>query len=217
MFKKVSELLESKAITQEVAEALDGEIGNALTKLRDENKTLRTEKEGLSKNYDEILKSKSSLEEQLSGIDEKIAQAKKDGESSKVKELEAERAKHSELSTSLENLQKANQKLTIDSGVSKGLSGFDVIDSEVVSTVLRQNVSMGEDGQLRYKNGETELSVEDGFKDFFENKPHLLKAKGEGGSGAGGGGGSGNIPKQDFGGSTETRIAAIEKMIASKK
>ena len=214
MFKKVSDLLESKEITKEAAEVLDSEIGSALTKLRDENKTLRTEKEDLSRNYDEILTAKKGLDVQLSGLDEKIAQAKKDGEGSIVKELEAERAKQSDLVANFENLQKANRSLTIDSGVQRALSSFDVIDTDVVSVVLKQSVTLDDAGKLQYGDG---MSVEEGFKTFFDAKPHLLKAQGNPGSGAGNNGGSGNVPKQNFGGTSSERTASIQAMIDANK
>ena len=211
MFKKVSELLESNTISKEAAEAIDNEITVALGALRDENKTLRQAKDDLSKNYDEILKSKGDLDTQLAGLDDKIAQAKKDGQTEIAKQLEDEKTSKVDLQKSLEALQKANTGLTLDSAVAKQLDQFDIKkeDRELVGFRLRANVSM-DDGKVVYTDGNNTSSIEDGFKGYFESNQSRLNPKGEGdGSGSKGGGGGGNIDTKD--------MTASQKMEAGRK
>lgn len=213
MIKIVKELLESGAITQAVADQLTGEWTSHTKVLNDENKALRTEKEDLSKNYEKVLESKTQLDEQLAGLDDKIAQAKLDGKTEIATELEAERASKQELQTSLHSLQEANQGLKIETGVQKALAEFDMIDADVVATVVKQNVTIGENGELAYKSGDATLPLGEGVKAFFEAKPNLLKAQGDGGSGNDNNNNSGNTGKADLGGNTGERVSSIQKMI----
>lgn len=217
MIKKVKELLESGAITQEVADQLNNEWTTHTKVLNDEAKTLRTEKQQLSDQYEEVVKKSGDLESQVSTLDEKIKQAKQDGHNEVAKELEAERTSKQELHESFMNLEKTNSKLKIENGVQKALGDYDVLDSDVVSTYVKQNVIIGEDGKIGYKNtDESVVSLEDGIKSFFESKPTLLKAVGGSGSGANdnNNNGSGANTKLDFGGDSKERKGAIEKMIA---
>ena len=217
MFKKLAALVESKEVTQEIAEALDSEISVALKTLRDENKAIRTEKEDLSKNYDEILKSKNGLDEQVKGLDEKIAKAKKEGHDEVVAQLEDERASKAELQENLANLQKANTNLKLDGAVANTLKEFDVMDSHRDTTefMLRSRVSVNDKGDMVYTDNGTESSIEDGFKVYFANNESKLNPQGNAGSGAGGAGGSGGATKSDFSGDTKSRIASVEAMIAA--
>ena len=209
MFNKVKELLESDSITKEVAEAIDSEITSALTTLRDENKTLRTEKETLSKSYDEVLKSKSDLDTQLSGLDDKIAQARKDGQGELVTQLESEKESKAELQKSLDNLQKSNNGLRLDSAVSTALKSFDIIDAHKDTTefMLRSRVSFNDKGEMIYADSGNESNVEDGLKGYFESNQGKLNPKGDGG-GSGAHGGSGG------GGANTMERVAFEKLDA---
>jgi len=202
MFKKISELLENNTISKEAAEAIDGEITVALGALRDENKTLRTEKETLSKSYDEVVKSKGDLDEQLKGLDEKIAQARKDGQGELATQLEAEKAKHSGLQESLENLKNANTSLMVDSAVSQELDKYDVKkeDKEMVSFFLRSKSSMTDDG-IKYVDGNNNSDLSEAFKGYFEINGSRLNVKGEpngSNSGSGGSGGQNTKSRGDF-------------------
>lgn len=188
MLKIVKELLESGAINQEVADKFEGEWKNHTKILNDENKDLRTKNENLTKSYEQLAESNKTLDERLAGIDDEIKQAKLDGKNELVSQLEAERTEKAELQKNLENFRNENQKLTIDSGISKALSDFDVLDSEVVSNTIRLNTIIGDDGKLMYKQGDGVVPLNDGVTSFFETKPNLLKAKGNTGSGAGGNG-----------------------------
>jgi len=211
MFNKVSELLENNTISKEAAEAIDSEITVALSALRDENKTLRTDKDTLSKSYDEVLASKNGLDEQLKGLDDAITKAKAEGKSEIVKQLEDERSSKGELQKSLDNLQKANTGLRVDSAVSTELDKFDVKkeDREMVHFYLRSKASMTDDG-IRYVDGENSSTLTDAFGAYFKDNGSRLNAQGNGnGSGANGGGGGGGqktISRADF-----------EKLDAGKK
>ena len=202
MFKKISELLESNTISKEVAEALDSEVGVALTALRDENKTLRQDKDTLSKSYDEVLASKTGLDDQLKGLDEQITKAKAEGKSEIVKQLEDEKSSKSELQKSLDNLQKANTNLRVDSAVSSELDKFDVKkeDKEMIHFFLRSKATMTDDG-IKYVDGNSSSELNEAFTSYFETNGARLNPKGNGeGSGAsnGNGGGQAVISRTDF-------------------
>jgi len=210
MFKKISELLESNTISQEVAEAINTEVGVALTALRDENKTLRQDKETLSKSYDEVLASKAGLDDQLKGLDEQIIKAKAEGKSEVVKQLEDEKSSKGELQKSLDNLQKANTNLRVDSAVTSELDKFDVKkeDREMVNFFLRSKATMTDDG-IRYVDGDNSSELNEAFTSYFETNGSRLNPKGDGeGSGATGGNGGGQ--------NTKTR-SDFEKMNAGQK
>ena len=219
MIKVVKELLDSGEISQEKADLLTTEWKAHSKKLNDENKALREAKDELSKNYEEVLKSKSDLDAQMNSLEERIAKAKEEGQSEIVKELEAERASKEELQKSLSNLQKANTDLRLDNVVSKTFKNFDVKDShrETTEFMLRSRVTVDEDGNPIYKVGDEVLPVEDGFKAYFEANPDQLKPKGDGGSGAGNGGGSGGNTPPKLDGDTQQRVSAIQQMIDSRK
>ena len=189
----VKELLENNTLTQEIAEALDTKIMDMVTPLRADLKLLREEKNTLSKSYDEVLTSKNGLDEQLKGLDEQITRAKAEGKSEIVSQLEAEKASKSELQKSLDNLQKANTNLIVDSAVSSELDKFDVKkeDKEMIRFFLRSKATMTEDG-VRYVDGNDSTELSSAFSSYFEANGARLNPKGDGnGSGASGGGGGG--------------------------
>jgi len=194
MFNKIQELLEGGLLTKEVADTLDTEVSVAMTKLRDENKTLRLENEGIVKSFDEVKTSKDALTEQIKGVDDRIAQAKKDGQNETAKALEDERLKITTLQDSLAGLEKANVNLKLNDAVSRELDKYDIKkeDKDLVSFRLRANVSVAENGTVNYLNdtGVTS-SLEDGFKGYFDTNKSRLNPVGDGGSGTGGQGGQG--------------------------
>jgi len=193
MTDMVKELLENNTLTQEIAEALDTKIMDMVTPLRADLKLLREEKNTLSKSYDEVLTSKNGLDEQLKGLDEQITRAKAEGKSEIVSQLEAEKASKSELQKSLDNLQKANTNLIVDSAVSSELDKFDVKkeDKEMIRFFLRSKATMTEDG-VRYVDGNDSTELSSAFSSYFEANGARLNPKGDGnGSGASGGGGGG--------------------------
>ncbi len=200
MTDMVKELLENNTLTQEIAEALDVKIMGMVTPLRNDLKTLRDEKNTLSKSFDEVVKSKGDLDEQLKGIDEKIKQAKKDGQSDLVKQLEDEKSSKDELQKSLDNLQKANMTLRVDGSVSQELDKYDVKaeDKEMVHFFLRSKSFMTDDG-TRFKDGESELKLDEAFKVYFEKNGSRLNATNNGnGSGTENGGSGVNGNKKYF-------------------
>lgn len=129
-----------------------------------------------------------------------------------VEALEAERALKNSLQQDLSNLQDANKSLTIESTISKALDGYDIIDRDIVTTVLKNNVIVDDDG-VKFKSGDNTVTVDEGVKGFFDVKPHLLKAKGNPGSGAGSNGSQGGQPKGNFGGSMQDVTSAVKNLI----
>lgn len=221
MLKKVKELLESGAISAEVAGILDTEWKSQVKVLNDENKVLRTEKDTLSQSYEEVLKSKSDLDAELSGLDDKIAQAKLDGQKEIESQLQAERDSKTELQNSLKALEKANTGLKLDGIVSKEFKEFDVLDTSRKATefMLRSMVSVNDKGEPVFTNGDQVSSVSDGFKAYFEENSDQLKPQGDpnGGSDAGNHGGSGGNIAPKMGGNTDERVSSIQKMIDEGK
>ena len=189
MFKAVEALLEAGKIEKEAAEKLDAEISAALKELRDENAKIRNEKKQLSEALEEVKGSKAELESQMATLDERIKKAKEEGKSELAQQLEAERAEKEKLKASMEQIEAKNRDLLAKSTLQKVLSGYDPINARVVSIAMEQNLFV-EDGAVKYRDGESILSVEDGVKKFFEANPEMLKSKGSAGSGANPGGAS---------------------------
>ena len=199
MFKKIEELLEAGKLTKEVAEALDAEVSTAMKSLRDENAQYRTKNKELSQSLEEITNSKSELEKQLGDLDKRIEKAREDGKGELVTQLEAEKAEKDKLKETLNAISEKNRELTIQNTIQSALSEYDVIDAELVQLAVKQHIELGEDGTAKFKNGDAILPVQDGLKQFFENKPQLLKSAGSGGSGAGAvGNGTAKLTKAEF-------------------
>ena len=187
MLKILQKLLEAGKISEEAAKEIDNDLGAELKKLRDEAAEWRVKYKELSQTYEEVASSKNSLEEQLKSLDERIAKAKEEGKKELVKELEAQKKEKEELQTKLQQLEATSKSLRIENALSKAIGSYEVIDPEVVAEVIKQRVDVI-DGEVKFKDGK---SLDDGIKEFFENKPHLLKAKGNEGSGAGSNSGTG--------------------------
>jgi len=215
MLKIVKELLEKGSISKEVADVIEGEWKSHTKVLNEENKSLREAKDELSRNYEEVLKSKSDLDSQMEQLEDRIKKAKEEGKKELAKDLEAERESKIELQKSLANLQKANTDLKLDNIVSKTFKNFDVKDEHRDTTefYLRSKVTIDEEGNPVFKNGDEVLSVEDGFKSYFEANEKKLNPVGNGGGGAGNHGGSGEHVPANLGGDTKQRISAIQEMI----
>ena len=195
MFKKLKELLEAGKIDKEVADALDGEIATALKEKNDEAAKWRVKYNDLNKNFESVSQAKEDLEGKLANFDTEIQKAKDEGKSELVKELEAQKSQMQELQNNLSAIQEQNRALKIETALNGGLGKYDVVDADLVGTYIKGLVEL--DGEnLKYKDGENSLSLEDGLKKFFEDKPHLLKAQGNGGSGANGGVNSGGTLKR---------------------
>ena len=211
MFKKVEELLESESITKEVAEALDSEIGTALSALRDESKGFREERDTLLKSFEEVTKHKEELDSKLNNYDEKIKAAKDEGKSELTKQLEDERLAHTKLIDTLSSVEQENSRLKVSNAVSEQLAKYNIKKDLVgdAKTVLQGFIVAGEDG-LKFGDGK---SVEEGIKEYFDSRTSFLEPQGEPGSGAGGNGGSGHSNKMDMTGSKESRLQSIENML----
>lgn len=193
MFKKVKELLDNGSISAEVAGLLDAEIKTELTSLRSESAGWRTKYKELETTFNEVSDSKKSLEEQVTGLDEKIKRAKEDGKLEVIKDLEKEKNEKSELIEKFNNLENTNKSLKIENSLSKSLETYETIDNETVAAVLRMSLNIA-DNEVKFKDGKT---LDEGVKAFFDAKPHLLKAKGNTGSGYQHGAGD-NGENQDF-------------------
>ncbi len=197
---KIVEELQKDGLSQDHADRFSKEWGIFAKEKSDIIKTLNEEKNTLSKSFDEVVKSKGDLDEQLKGIDEKIKQAKKDGQSDLVKQLEDEKSSKDELQKSLDNLQKANMTLRVDGSVSQELDKYDVKaeDKEMVHFFLRSKSFMTDDG-TRFKDGESELKLDEAFKVYFEKNGSRLNATNNGnGSGTENGGSGVNGNKKYF-------------------
>ena len=185
MFKKLQDLLEANKISKEVADELDVEISGELKKLRDESAGYRTKYQDLNKNFESISKTKEELETKLSNFDGLIQKAKDEGKGELVKELETQKAQTQKLQSNLEAISKENIALKIQSGIDTALSKFEVIDKDLVSSYIKGFVELSDDN-LKFKKGGDLVNIDDGLKSFFEDKPQLLKPKGNSGSGASG-------------------------------
>jgi len=124
--------------------------------------------------------SKKSLEEQAKGYDEKIKKAREDGKQEQVLELEKERDSNSQLVKELNDALEDNKTLTIQTSLTKSLADYETIDDDTVSFKIKSELEIV-DNEVKFKNGS---SLKDGIASFFENKPNLLKAKGNSGSGS---------------------------------
>ena len=181
MFNKLKEMLEAGKISESVANELDSEISKALKELRDEAASYRVKYQEVHKNYEEVLKSKENFENELKNIDEKLTKAKEEGKKELIKELEAQKKEKEELIKKLKEAEATSKRLKIENALNKTLKEYEVIDFDVVSAVLKNNLDVVED-EVKFSDGK---SLAEGVKEFFEAKPHLLKPKGNNGSGAG--------------------------------
>ena len=191
MLKILQQLLEAGKISEEAAKAIDEEVAKIIKEARDEAAGWRVKYKELNKTYEEVVASKTTLEEQLKSLDERIKKAKEEGKAELVKELEAERASKSELQEKLQMLEKTNKQIRIENALNRALNSYDVIDRDVVAEVLKSRIDVIDD-EVRFKDG---TPLDEGIKKFFEEKPHLLKAKGTVGSGAGANTKTGGEPK----------------------
>jgi len=181
LLKILERLLGAGKISEEVAKEIDSDLSGELKKLRDESASWRTKYNELNSTYEEVVSSKSKLEEQVKSIDEKINKAKEDGKKELVTELEKEKQEKSDLMQKLSEMENTSKALRIENALSKALATYEVLDSEIVSDVLKSKLQVVKN-EIKFNDG---LPLEDGVKKFFESKPHLLKPKGNEGSGAG--------------------------------
>jgi len=181
LLKILERLLGAGKISEEVAKEIDTDLSGELKKLRDESASWRTKYNELNNTYEEVVSSKSKLEEQVKSIDEKINKAKEDGKKELVTELEKEKQEKSDLMQKLSEMENTSKALRIENALSKALATYEVLDNEIVSDVLKGKLQVVEN-EIKFSDG---LPLEEGVKKFFETKPHLLKPRGNEGSGAG--------------------------------
>jgi chromosome segregation ATPase len=180
MLKVLQSLLEANKISQEVAKIIDDDLSNELSKLRDEAASWRVKFKELNETYESVSKTKDTLEDQLKDIDSKIEKAKSDGKKEVLTELEKEKEEKNNLMQELRKLETSRNELRIENAINKELSSYDVIDKDIIFDTLKLKVELKDD-KLLFKDGK---ELQEGIKTFFENKPHLLKAKGNSGSGS---------------------------------
>ncbi len=217
MYETLKTAVETGKISTEVAEALSlgiyEENKTELTSLRDEAKRHRVEKEEVIKSFDEVKTTRDDLLKKVGDIDKQIETARNEGKSELQSELEKERTAQHDLADRLSVFEKENIGLKISNGISSELGKYQVKKEsfEDVSELLRMKATSGENGLMI-----GDLSIEDGVKDFFENRKSYLEAAGGQGSGSGGQGGSGGNIKADMGGDKTERLSAIQTMIDKK-
>lgn len=183
MIKIVKELLDSKAFTAEVGAQLDAAWKDHAKVLNDENKLIREDNEKL---MSDIEKAQKASQDEHQKLEEKIAKAKKDGESEVVKKLQLEQDEKEQLRKTLDKVQQKNKSLKLDKLVADELKKFDIRDDHKSDTEfrLRSRVTVDDDGKNVYTEGGETMSVEDGFKKHFETNQTKLNSKGDGGSGS---------------------------------
>jgi hypothetical protein len=165
MFKKIKELLEAGKISEEVAKALDSEVSTALKERNDENAKLRNEKKELEESY------KKQLEEQEATLKEQIEKAKLEGKEEVQRELQGKlEALESEKQEWVSKTKEATKEATIN----KILADSNVVDADLARLYIKEHLALNEDGNPIIKIGDEVLSVENGAKKLFENKPSLL-------------------------------------------
>ena len=211
MFDAVRVLLENKTISGEVATALDSEISTQLSTLRDEAKGYRLKNEELIKSFDGIKETNIGLESKLSGFDESIKQAKLDGKSEVVTELEAERESTLTLQEQLGTFEKQNNSLRVENALNAELGKYKVrADLRDGAMMQLQASTKLDDKGLSFGDG---LSLEEGVKGFFDTRASYLEATGTGGGQDNSGGGSSNQAKGNFGGDSGEHLQAVKAMM----
>ncbi len=197
LFNKIQELLESGSLTEEVANALDAEVSKALSDLRQEAKTNREKADELLKSFENVKTSKESLESQLATVEDKIKEAKKQGQDEIVQKLEAEQQRQQDLMQELQKFEKENEKLKIQNAISENLNAFKI--KQDVRNDVQQLLAVQAriDGDKIYLG---EQPLEDGLNSFFENRKSYLEPVGNPtGSGAQNGtSGNATITRSDF-------------------
>lgn len=187
----IKRLLEAGKLDAETAENLNAEAEELESKLkaaRDESAARRQKLKDVQAQTEQMSAEKSSILEAL-GVDpdESIdftalaekARGKTQADQqleAKVKRLEKELEKATSERDNSINQYRQTQK---QAALSKALSKHEWIDTELVEKVLADRIEVTEDG-IYLDNG---VSLEDGVAQFANEKPHLLKAKGQGGSG----------------------------------
>lgn len=168
----LQKLVEAGKLTQEDAQLIEQEIA---VKYTAELEKLKSEKEQLEK---EVATTKEQLEKERQTLREQLEKAKKEGNIDKIKEYEEKLA---EKEKQLNEMSQTVTELKVSQTLNSVLDKFDVIDKDIVAAAVRQQIKVDDNGNIVYGDGKP---VEDGLKEFFEKKPHLLKSKGTGGSGS---------------------------------
>lgn len=140
----------------------------------DNVKKMKETLDGLSKSGqkpDEVLKQMSSLSKQVETVTKQLADMTKAAETEKTKRIEASKT------------SKAISALTAGNAA----------NPEAIAKIIMENISVKDDGEtLIFKNGEEELSIEDGTSSWLKTNPWAVKASPNAGSGASGNGGGGS-------------------------
>jgi len=187
----IKSLLEAGDIKAETAETLTNsaeELESKLKSARDESASRRQQLKDSKSQIEQLTESKEHILEALGvdpeeelNISELASKAKGKTEADeqlnlKIKRLERELEKSSNLKSEIETKYRESQKKT---ALTTALSKHKWIDSELVEQVLSNQVEVTEEGVFM-TNGNP---LEDGIAKFAKEKPHLLEAEGSGGSG----------------------------------
>jgi len=174
----LQKLLSEGKLTAEDVTAIENEVA---AKFQEELNKLKAERDRLSQ---EVTQAKLQLENEKKALEEQLQKAKSEGNLDKIKEYEAKLAeKEKQLSEMAENVKKLKVEATLNSVLDK----FPVIDKELIAEAVKNKIEVTENGEIKYEGGK---ALEEGLKEFFDAKPHLLKAQGNSGSGSDGSGGT---------------------------
>ena len=166
-------LLKEGKLTTEQVEQLKAELLKEaqaeLEKLRKENERLQTE---VAQAREQLAKEKEELQRLLE-------EAKKAGNEELQKRYEAELA---EKEKRLAEMSNALKQLKVKATLGEALDRFNPVDKEVVMQALQSSVQVTDQGAVVWSDGR---ALDEALKEFFEKRPHLVKAQGAPGSGSG--------------------------------
>ncbi|MBD3768097.1 MAG: hypothetical protein IE928_09155 [Gammaproteobacteria bacterium] len=186
----IKRLLEAGKLDAETADSLNAEVDELESKLkaaRDESASRRQKLKEVQAQLEQTSSERASILESL-GIDPdgeidvnaiaEKARGKTEADQQlemKIKRLEKELDKAvAEKDSTLKQYRESQKQAAL----AKAIAKYDWIDAELVAKVLSDRIEVTEDGN--YLDG---VSLDDGIAQFANERPHLLKAKGQGGSG----------------------------------
>lgn len=132
---------------------------------------------------DEVLLKFGKMEKEVKSLQEKLQAA--------TTAQEAERAKR---------ILTLKQSLAIDA-LTKG----NAANPKEMAKLIMDNIDGEEDSALVYKNGDKEMSIEEGASEWLKDNPWAVRVDPKGGSGSGGSGGNGDAFMDGFASELATR------------
>ena len=131
-------------------------------------------------------------------VQERLAQEKNKFNADQAKLLQESLARAEEAERQLTEYKTKMQEQQILSDLENELTKGNCIQPKQIASLLKQNVSLTQEGKLVYKSGDKEVSLQDGVKDYLGNNTWCIKANPQGGGGAPAGG--------NVGGSLESEL-----------